>query len=108
MSNEKRVSDYIPDTEILAQMGEEFAEDAQAALKLRRALDSTNPTPKSVGECLDNLIEEYADVLVCLTVFAEALGIDFDGMMDQIGDIGVAKLERWISRLQEREEKKDG
>lgn len=69
MSNEKRVSDYIPDTEILAQMGEEFAEGAQAALKLRRALDNTNPTPKSMGECLDNLIEEYADVLVCLTVF---------------------------------------
>ena len=29
MYNEKRVSDYIPDTEILAQMGEEFAEGAQ-------------------------------------------------------------------------------
>ena len=61
-----------------------------------------------MGECLDSLIEEYADVLVCLTVFAEALGIDFDDMMDQIGDIGVAKLKRWISRLHEREEKKDG
>lgn len=36
---------YLPEAEVLAQLAEEVAELAQAALKLRRALDGTNPTP---------------------------------------------------------------
>lgn len=51
----KKVSDILPKTEILAQLAEEASELAQAALKLRRALDGTNPTPKSVEECLENI-----------------------------------------------------
>lgn len=47
----KKVSDILPKTEIMAQLAEEASELAQAALKLRRALDGTNPTPKSVEEC---------------------------------------------------------
>lgn len=47
----KKVSDILPKTEILAQLAEEASELAQAALKLRCALDGTNPTPKSVEEC---------------------------------------------------------
>lgn len=58
----KKVSDILPKTEILAQLAEEASELAQAALKLRRALDDTNPTPKSVAECEANLIEEFADI----------------------------------------------
>ena len=54
----KKVSDILPDTEILAQSAEEASELAQAALKLRRALDGTNPTQKSVEECEENLLEE--------------------------------------------------
>lgn len=54
----KKVSDILPKTEILAQLAEEASELAQAALKLRRALDGTNPTPKSVEECEENLLEE--------------------------------------------------
>ena len=46
----KKVSDILPKTEILAQLAEEASELAQAALKLLRALDGTNPTPKSVEE----------------------------------------------------------
>lgn len=57
----KKVSDILPKTEILAQLAEEASELAQAALKLRRALDGTNPTPKSVEECLENIQEEMAD-----------------------------------------------
>lgn len=44
----KKVSDILPKTEILAQLAEEASELAQAALKMRRALDGTNPTPKRV------------------------------------------------------------
>lgn len=47
-------------------MAEEASERVQAALKLRRALDGTNPTPKSVEECRKAFEEEYADVMVCM------------------------------------------
>ena len=63
---EKTIPDFLTSAEILAQTGEEAAELAQAALKLRRALTGENPTPKSIAECLDDLQEEFADVLVCV------------------------------------------
>ena len=59
---QRKISDILPETEILAQLAEEASELAQAALKLRRALDGTNPTPKSVEECEENLLEELADI----------------------------------------------
>jgi hypothetical protein len=34
----------LPKAEVLAQMAEELTEAAQAALKLRRAMDGANPT----------------------------------------------------------------
>lgn len=41
-----KIIDHLSQGEILAQMAEELAEAAQAALKLRRALDDSNPTPR--------------------------------------------------------------
>ena len=41
---------FLPDAELWAQLAEEAAELAQAALKIRRVLDGTNPTPKDIGE----------------------------------------------------------
>ena len=55
----------LPKTEILAQLGEEAAELAQAALKLRRKLDGTNPTPVSEAEAWEAIIEELSDVALC-------------------------------------------
>lgn len=68
----KKVSDILPKTEILAQ----------AALKLRRALDGTNPTPKSVAECEANLLEEWADVNVA-----------FDQLWDDKGAFQLVELD---------------
>lgn len=62
----KKMRDVLPETEILAQLAEEASELAQAALKKRRVLDGTNPTPVSLKEANDNLVEEGADVLLCL------------------------------------------
>lgn len=72
---DKKISDYLPKTEILAQLAEEASELAQAALKLRRALDGKNPTPKSVEECEANLLEEAADVKVAMEAYARAAGV---------------------------------
>ena len=39
-----KIRDYLSDAEIVAQLAEEASELTQAALKLRRVLDGTNPT----------------------------------------------------------------
>lgn len=98
---QKKISDILPKTEILAQLAEEASELAQAALKLRRALDGTNPTPKSVQECQKAFEEEYADVMVCMV----ALGApDERKAHERIGIIASEKYYRWIHRLQDKEQ----
>lgn len=95
----KKVSDILPKTEILAQLAEEASELAQAALKLRRALNGTNPTPKSVEECEKDLIEEYADVIVCIS----ELNCSLEWHEDVAAMFG-AKRTRWLSRLEAKEQ----
>lgn len=95
-----KISDYLPQTEILAQLAEEASELAQAALKLRRAMDGTNPTPKSVEECRESLCEEYADVFVCMNALMEN---DFDKFATETSILVGEKNERWLNRLKERE-----
>lgn len=56
---------YLPEEEVLAQLAEEAAELAQAALKLRRVLDGTNPTPLSESKARAALAEERTDVSLC-------------------------------------------
>ena len=105
----KEVSDILPKTEILAQLAEEASELAQAALKLRRALDGTNPTPKSVAECEANLMEEFADVSNAVTALCDAwFGHSLDSeceFWDAEREIEDAKYKRWLSRLETKENK---
>lgn len=98
---QRKVSDILPKTEILAQLAEEASELAQAALKLRRALDGTNPTPKSVEECKKAFEEEYADVMVCMVV----LGASNERKAhERIEIIASEKYYRWLHRLQDKEQ----
>lgn len=97
----KKVSDILPETEILAQLAEEASELAQAALKLRRALDGTNPTPKSIEECRKAFEEEYADIVVCMV----ALGVlDDKKTYERIRIVASEKYYRWLHRLQDKEQ----
>ena len=89
------VYDRLGAPEVLTQLAEEAAELAQAALKLRRALVKTNPTPQGVGKAMANLYEEIADVQNSLSV------LDARGQLDK-GDIErlrEAKMNRWVTRL---------
>jgi len=105
----KKVSDILPKTEILAQLAEEASELAQAALKLRRALDGTNPTPKSVAECEANLLEEFADISNAINALCNAwFGDDLDSeceFWDEEFEIEDAKYKRWLSHLESKENK---
>ena len=85
-------TDYLPKSEILAQLAEEACELAQAALKLRRKIDGINPTPVSMDDAAENLIEEFTDVIHC----ALELGIDYEPA------ILYQKHKRWIERLRAR------
>lgn len=88
-----RVSDVLPQGEILAQLAEEGAELTQAALKLRRAMEGVNPTPVSIQQAGDRLVEEIADVIVCEN---QLLGIDWN----VVDEICKRKLGRWEGRLE--------
>ncbi len=104
----KKVSDILPKTEILAQLAEEASELAQAALKLRRALDGTNPTPKSVAECEANLIEEFADINNATSALCDAwFGNDFKSeheFWNAAQEIADNKYFRWLHRIQDKEQ----
>lgn len=91
------IIDILGEAEVLAQLAEEAAELAQAALKLRRVLDGRNPTPATKESCCANLIEEYTDVVIC----ARELG-----MVENWRQI-TKKRARWKARLG-LEEEKDG
>ena len=94
------IKDILPETEILAQLAEEAAELAQAALKLRRVLDGTNPTPVTEAEARRNLVEECADVLNCLNY---ALDMPEKYLCEAVRK---QKMRRWRARLKSKQ--KDG
>lgn len=83
--------------ELLAQLAEEAMELGHAALKLRRVMDGSNPTPVSREEAEENLLEEIVDIFVCLAVLGCCkVGPEGDERYGR-------KLERWVSRLAEKE-----
>ena len=85
--------------EQLAQLAEEAIELAHAALKVRRALGISNPTPVSLSAALAKLEEELADVLLCL----EVLGFEFRDRAKRralIDDTIDFKMKRWVDRLE--------
>lgn len=91
------IREALPCEELLCQLAEEAAELSQAALKLRRAYTGINPTPVTVQEAYEGLLEEIGDVTNALV----ALG--YDRSMDRVrASMGMAeKMHRWADRLEE-------
>ena len=85
--------------DFLEILAEEAAELAQAALKVIRAEELSNiPTPTSAEEAHKKLIEEVADVQNCLN----ALGMSSESRV--LGKIMANKMERWVERLENKDE----
>lgn len=80
-------------TELLAGLAEECCELAQAALKLRRFYDQTNPTPISEERATEDFYEEIADMLLYLDQIPHP--------EEYINSIKENKLKRWKTRLKE-------
>ena len=86
--------------ELLTAVAEEASELAQASLKLRRALNGKNYTPKTYHEVLHNFAEEIADVELCIEVllfsFCENDCYIINGIKKSMKE---KKVVRWFDRL---------
>lgn len=89
------IVDQIGVPALLEQMAEECCELAQACLKMARKLRDENPTPKSVEDIRDNLVEEMADVELCRILLEEAEVVGYREPFAVMHE----KEERWKKRL---------
>lgn len=102
MNDVERIMEQLSMQERLTQLAEECAELGHAALKLRRVIDRTNPTPVSWKDAQDALMEEAADVLLCMAV--TVMGVETDLSVNWlIKKIVKEKAARWADRLRARE-----
>ena len=85
----------LPEKTRLIQLAEESSELSQAALKTIRAMDGD--TPVSESEALAHLIEEMADVSVCMTTLQDI------APLAQVGEIIAQKAQRWEDRINGKE-----
>lgn len=80
---------------LLELCAEECNELAHACLKFSRKIRNENPTPKSEEECIEELIEEMADVQLCMGL-----------LVHNTDDISVESIESWLmfkeNRMKER------
>lgn len=92
------IVEHIGVPALLEQLAEECCELAQASLKMARKLRDENPTPKSIEDIRDNLVEEIADVDVCLDRIEDETDI-----VDRLtlATIEIDKKKRWKERLEQ-------
>ena len=93
MTDIEYIASRLSKEELLCQLAEEAAELSQAALKLRRAITGTNPTPVDFNAAYDNLLEEIADVEGAVKV------LTLDRKKEEIAKISSDKITRWAQRL---------
>lgn len=91
------VREHLPREDLLCQLAEECAELSKAALKMARIYCGRNPTPVTRTEAFHNLVEEIADVTLCI----EVLGMNTKEVLNNCDKIWEEKSSRWKKRLQE-------
>lgn len=84
------VQNHISKTARFMMLAEEAAEVSQAAAKIARILEGSNPTPKSMEEAWDDLVEEMNDVYLAYEV---ATGDEFEPIAN------FSKLDRCVERV---------
>lgn len=102
MNDIEYIAENLSDEDILCQIAEEADELAQAALKLRRAITQTNPTPVSDEEAVDSIIEEYADTIGAFEIWAAKCGGDGVRLVGyDLAEIIDAKYARKVKQIKE-------
>ena len=112
MTDIEYIASKLSQEDILCQLAEEASELAQAALKLRRVITGTNPTPVSADDVKHALNEEIVDVAVAVEAWfkSEIIGIEeigTDDIKSALGALANAKIARWAQRLREQEDSHD-
>ena len=79
----------------LELLAEECAELAHAVLKLARIERGENPSPLEKEECIAMVVEEMADVRLCMNEIISADWFDTDEMVD----VETQKYCRMVKRL---------
>ena len=92
------IIEHIGVPALLEQLAEECCELAQASLKMARKLRDENPTPKSIDDIRDNLVEEMADVELCIDRVTYETDI---ADPTNLVEIESEKIERWKKRLEQ-------
>lgn len=89
MTDTEYISAFLTTHEKWGQLAEEASELSQAALKMQRLFMPTNKPRKTYAECLSNVYEEIADILVCLDV------LEIRQDTDEINRVRSEKERRW-------------
>ena len=87
------IRDKLSNTDLLIQLSEECNELSATITKLVRKIRDNNPTPKTLPEIEDSIIEEMTDVILCLDML-NGYYTDYN--------IYVKKLKRWFERLENK------
>ena len=82
--------------DLLIQLAEEAAELAQAAAKYYRVTHGANPSPVSLQDARDALVEEIADVNAAAEAVRRKMGIT----CDEIAEVEDEKIARWKERVE--------
>lgn len=96
MTDIEHIAAFLTVHEKRGQLAEEASELSQAALKMQRLFMPMNKPRKTYAECVDNVYEEIADILVCLDV----LGISHSA--DEINRIRREKEQRWARGIRRK------
>lgn len=87
------IREMMPLAEIMTQLAEEAAELSQAALKYRRTLSNSNPTPVTEKEAIGKVMEEICDLYNALEVLKLDVSMKYDSIRKK-------KMARWVERIQ--------
>lgn len=90
------IRDKLSNTDLLIQLSEECNELSASITKLVRKIRDNNPTPKTLPEIEDSIIEEMTDVILCLDML-NGYYTDYK--------IYTMKLKRWAERLENNNDK---
>ena len=85
-----KITDLDPEIR-LNQFAEECIEAAHAALKLSRVFSRSTPVPEE--EAMKHLIEEIADVSVCMTALSDI------APQKDVCEVITQKSDRWEERI---------
>ena len=96
MDNIDYIANNISELAVLMTLAEEASELSKAAMKLARAKELLdNPTPISVEQAANDLIEEYNDLLNCIFMLQRVSGLTVSENM-MLRD---SKYQRWAERI---------